>query len=281
VELATIVPVMHAIVLDEFYPGQKQFPLISSEKDETAADSVVCDYCGSDIFIGFFECVGCRGTAEDGVVEDIQMCPGCVAEGRTCGCKEPMTAMQRFPFSAVLENYNRAVRVLKSVGKGAKFEEIREDEDPFYLEDRDVGLFKAAVMVTGWACRKEDKIHKCGTRASGEQHLVLEYETLRCGGCHFSMCFKHWAERGAHSSEIVPVRVRDDKINKRWHLRHKALRPVVKESRRWISEAEESGGPIEPAAFPIKLARLACAYPYGQAHKRSLLSGFYDYIATI
>lgn len=98
-------------------------------KDETQADAYSCDYCTCDIFVSFFECRACPGRAsseENGAVSDgdIHLCPGCVAEGRSCACTRPMSPIQRFPYSSVRNGYNKAARALREMTGSEEWREL-------------------------------------------------------------------------------------------------------------------------------------------------------------
>lgn len=105
-------------ILKEEDPGQKESeipvyqPLLSnpcrpssSSSSATQDPGLTCDFCGADIFYGFFDCEKCA--AGDEQEESIVICPGCYVEGRTCKCSEMMPKVLR-PFADLCADRERA-----------------------------------------------------------------------------------------------------------------------------------------------------------------------------
>ena len=77
--------------------------------DEANITQITCDFCGADIFQGFFECRTCVevDSAEGGYT----VCPGCYTEGRSCE-HQIMRPMQRRPFKSLLDVRKGAIQVV-------------------------------------------------------------------------------------------------------------------------------------------------------------------------
>lgn len=112
----------------------------SQHMDEPeATGNFACDFCGADIFQGFFECVECQPIHSEVLDSDrleeygdgLLICPPCYAEGRTCGC-ERMAPRQCRPFRDLLQDRNNAVTVLASIKSPAaqRFKPLMEKYVP-------------------------------------------------------------------------------------------------------------------------------------------------------
>lgn len=68
-----------------------------------------CDFCGADVFQGFFECRTCVeiDSAEGG----FNICPGCYVEGRSCK-HQIMQPMQRRPFKCLMDDRKEVIQVV-------------------------------------------------------------------------------------------------------------------------------------------------------------------------
>lgn len=125
-DLPKLTELLLAVLIEEFHPEQDGFTTIA--QSESQADAYSCDYCGRDIFISFFECACPRraSSEENGATSDgdIQLCPGCVAEGRSGACAGPLMPVQRFPYSSVRDGYNNAVRTLRELTGSEEWREI-------------------------------------------------------------------------------------------------------------------------------------------------------------
>lgn len=103
----------------------KASSLASREDSVLGARNFACDYCGADIFQSFFECRQCSPihyTSIDAEEKDgpklgdgLIICSPCYAEGRTCGCKKLMYAVQCRPFTDLLRDRNEAVGFLQAL----------------------------------------------------------------------------------------------------------------------------------------------------------------------
>ena len=111
------------IIQDEYHPDAEVLDHVVKEFNHDIYDMggyarFSCDFCGSDIFLGFFCCKDCTLSAKDpsGVSGGLHICPGCYVEGRSCRCERLMDPVQCWPLRILYADYNRAVRALKSVG---------------------------------------------------------------------------------------------------------------------------------------------------------------------
>ncbi|VDC06605.1 unnamed protein product [Peniophora sp. CBMAI 1063] len=279
-DLPKLAELLRAVLVEEFHPEQDGFTKFAD--DESQADSFSCDYCQCDIFVSFFECRACPGNAsstENGAVsdEDVHMCPGCVAEGRSCACARPMTPVQRFPYSQVREGYNRAVRALRTATEGDEWRELTPSEEPCTAVNREIGLFKGAVALTRQARGRQPKetIRCYGNYARTEQHIVKRSHAISCKGCHFALCYEHWATVGIHSSEIALVRQLDTKDGKLWHSRHRMLKQAWEGERRTVAEADAEGAALPPPLVSGRLAEFCIEFPYSRPNP-GVRIGFYD-----
>jgi hypothetical protein len=118
------------VILEECYPDAKTLDHVIRDFNHNVYDAegypaFSCDFCGSDIFVSFFYCKHCSPSAKNplGIGDGLHTCPGCCAEGRSCGCGGPMEPVQCWPLQILYGDYNRAVRALKVVGVDV-FDEI-------------------------------------------------------------------------------------------------------------------------------------------------------------
>ncbi|TFY83697.1 hypothetical protein EWM64_g319 [Hericium alpestre] len=157
-KLAFLLGPFHEILIDEYSPDDQKFTVITKDFEQTTYmdngyGNFTCDFCGSDIFASFFECLTCapdsgvRSGSDMSVHvgDGLHICPGCYAEGRTCRC-ESMQPMQCWPFKILVADYNRAVLALADMrAKGwNRFSEI-EARDLLSLDQ--IGLFHAACQI--------------------------------------------------------------------------------------------------------------------------------------
>jgi len=110
------------IILDECYPDAKLLDHVIRDFNHNIYDTegypaFSCDFCGSDIFVSFFCCQDCSLSVQDtsSVSDGLHICPGCYAEGRTCGCGRLMEPVQCWPLQILYGDHDRAVRTLRSV----------------------------------------------------------------------------------------------------------------------------------------------------------------------
>jgi hypothetical protein len=96
----------------------------------------VCDFCGADIFLSFFQCDSC--SSGDGSEDPICLCPACFVEGRTCKCRS-MEPVKCGNFRELLRNRNNAMLKLRD----AREAELC-DEDPEELSEEWV------TMISRW-----------------------------------------------------------------------------------------------------------------------------------
>jgi len=81
-----------------------------------------CDFCGANLFLSVFQCMGKCGADEVSHPRNTAptVCPSCFVEGRTCICGD-MSPSRLQSFSTVLEQRNlaaAAVRRLQGSGAG-------------------------------------------------------------------------------------------------------------------------------------------------------------------
>lgn len=119
-------------MLDEYYPDSEILDHVIRDFNHNVYDTegypmFSCDFCGSDIFVSFFCCKDCSLSPENpsSISNGLHICPGCYAEGRSCGCGRLMEPVQCFPLQILFADYNRAVRALRGIG----VEVFREIED--------------------------------------------------------------------------------------------------------------------------------------------------------
>lgn len=82
---------------------------VASLGEANVTENISCDFCGADIFQGFFECRTCVevDSAEGGYI----VCPGCYVEGRSCK-HQIMQPMQCRPFECLLDTRKEAIQVV-------------------------------------------------------------------------------------------------------------------------------------------------------------------------
>lgn len=83
----------------------------------------VCDFCGADIFLSFFQCDSC--SPRDGSEDPICLCPTCVVEGRMCRCRS-MEPVQSGNFRDLLGSRNNAMVKLRDAHENGFYEEEPE-----------------------------------------------------------------------------------------------------------------------------------------------------------
>ena len=94
------------ILAEEESDTHSNFPSLD---EANITESVVCDFCGADIFQGFFECRIC--VEVDSVDGGYIVCPGCYVEGRSCR-HQIMQPMQRRPFKCLSDARKQAMQVV-------------------------------------------------------------------------------------------------------------------------------------------------------------------------
>jgi len=92
----------------------------------------VCDFCGADIFLSFFQCDSCSPRGDSG--DPICFCPTCVVEGRTCKCRS-MEPVQSGNFRDLLGSRNNAMLKLRDARENGFYE-----EEPEVLSDQWVAI---------------------------------------------------------------------------------------------------------------------------------------------
>jgi hypothetical protein len=119
----TLLKLFREIILDEYCPDAEILNHITRDFNHNVYETegyptFTCDFCGSDIFVSFFCCKDCSPTAENSssVSDGLHICPGCYAEGRSCGCGKLMEPVQCWPLQILYADHNWAVRALKGVG---------------------------------------------------------------------------------------------------------------------------------------------------------------------
>ncbi|KAJ3557027.1 hypothetical protein NM688_g1700 [Phlebia brevispora] len=283
-----LIELMDYIIYDEFTPGHKSLPTILSAGQGTSSpsrssrprresmserqvktlitgDSVnspeklcnfACDFCGADIFHGFFECNDCVLEREDGATGDrpdnievspdalgngLILCPGCYAEGRTCTCGV-MHAAQCRPFAVLLDTRNKAADVLKSVsassGRRDPCQDTLSEED--IKNSNEIQMFHAGCELLAMrenAGIKVNTTRTCST--SGKpSHEVPYMHALYCDPCHRSMCFSRICNVGIHSADALLSYIAG---KQEWHVRHTGAQKEFRQGVLTVQNAERSG----------------------------------------
>ncbi|KAH9958268.1 hypothetical protein BC827DRAFT_1136369 [Russula dissimulans] len=122
-DMQKLLDLFREIIQDECYPDADLLDHVIRDFNHNVYDTegypaFSCDFCGSDIFVSFFCCKDCSLSAQDtsSINDSLHICPGCYAEGRTCGCGRLMDPVQCWPLQILYGDHDRAVRALKSVG---------------------------------------------------------------------------------------------------------------------------------------------------------------------
>lgn len=140
-ELKSLIDLFDDVLMEEYCHDHKAMPrmivsTISDESDESNSSvapahhdtltRVTCDFCDTDVFQSFFECLKCipglsevsnerRGEPAHG--DGLIVCSSCYVEGRSCRC-EAMQPMQCRSFSELLRDRNDALMVLQRSNAG-------------------------------------------------------------------------------------------------------------------------------------------------------------------
>jgi hypothetical protein len=120
------------VILEERFPNAETLDHVIRDFNHNVYDSegypaFCCDFCGSDIFVSFFCCKHCSPSAKSpsSISDGLHICPGCCAEGRSCGCGKLMEPVQCWPLQILYDDYNRAVHALNGGGVD-EFDEIAD-----------------------------------------------------------------------------------------------------------------------------------------------------------
>lgn len=126
-EVAQLIELLDDVLEQEYCT---QFRRLRQVTNSFAPDGPghVCDFCGADIFLSFFQCDSC--SSRDGSGGPVCLCPTCVVEGRMCKCRS-MEPVQSGSFRDLLRNRNNAMLKLQEA-HGAEFYE----EEPESLSDQ-------------------------------------------------------------------------------------------------------------------------------------------------
>lgn len=101
--LHILIPILDEIINSEYDTGHASITL------HTDTSFLVCDFCGADIFVSFFECVSCLDRDVE-PHEAYHLCGGCFVEGRNCACGG-LQPKQRMRFDSIIAVRNNAARL--------------------------------------------------------------------------------------------------------------------------------------------------------------------------
>ncbi|KAG9010092.1 hypothetical protein FRB93_004754 [Tulasnella sp. JGI-2019a] len=181
-----------------------------------------CDFCGADIFQSFFECSDCTGF-EASPVEAYRLCAACYVEGRSCLCRL-MKPMQRWSSNALIDERNRAVRVVNAWAVTLDLPTISVIDESFLQRAESCRVFCAAFHL--WRCRTDNfealKVpRRCSLNKGQEVPHDATFECISyCGTCSRGYCFQHaLLYRRTHAADDILESRAASKDS--YHARHK------------------------------------------------------------
>jgi hypothetical protein len=128
-DLNILIRLFDEVLAEEYTSEHLQLPYACSSPpgpDSDYAFDLHCDFCGADIFQSFFQCSRCmprQGKHEQNQLDELVLCVGCYAEGRTCKCGSMMPYQCR-RFDNLVADRNNAVKVLKALTTKTSHSEI-------------------------------------------------------------------------------------------------------------------------------------------------------------
>lgn len=126
-EVARLIELLDDVLEQEYCSQHRRLPQVTNSFAPDGHDHV-CDFCGADIFLSFFQCDTCSPRDDSG--GPVCLCPTCVVEGRTCKCKS-VKPVQSGSFRDLLRNRNNATLKLHGARDAGLYE-----EEPEVLSDQ-------------------------------------------------------------------------------------------------------------------------------------------------
>ncbi|TFK55099.1 hypothetical protein OE88DRAFT_1805491 [Heliocybe sulcata] len=270
------------ILGEEYHPQHAALSRVSPpDPDYQHSWHYTCDFCGCDIFQSFFECKHCGITdsqQEKGTGDGIILCTSCYVEGRTCKCTR-MDPAQRFSFDALVEQRNRASRVLEELAPGEGPAQLSLDissrKSPFNKDANSLSVLRAAMALQ--KIRKKQANSRdarvCTDRRERSSHHAPALSVVPCKRCHGSLCLEHLLVLGIHAASVFLERSKDDPLHDRWHDFHRRKKTdLIRENR--ANNAVATGSPL---ALEDRLLIAAAEFKVCRPVKeRWVKLGFYD-----
>jgi len=177
-----LLELLDEVIINEWAPGVLELP----DPDLEADMHVICDFCGSDVFITYLECAKCLTGSEDLVA----ICSLCFASGRTCRCTRKMYPALARSFQGVLEERNRVAKIIEIAHNNDPLPEMSQ---PRIQKSRALQTFRAAVLILDARKEAEKSAAPASSCApsSDTEHGSPAAHVLTCDECDVSLCFTH------------------------------------------------------------------------------------------